>query len=277
MKTASVALKAHLAGESLTICTLWKITRKDATVFGFTDCTHDLVYDSVTYYASTGQIPSNIKTTSSLAVDNLEITSILNSSSITESDLQAGKWDLAVVEISIVNYLDLTMGKMILRKGTLGEVRNGRQSFTAELRGMTQPLQQNIGRIYTANCDAILGDARCGKVLTSFTVTGSVTTATSAKSFNDTARNEAAGYFNGGVITWTSGNNNTYRMEVKTNNVHVIDLQQSMPNPTVIGNTYSMIAGCDKTLATCRDKFNNVANFRGFPYIPGLDAMVSGV
>jgi hypothetical protein len=29
--------------------------------------------------------------------------------------------------------------------------------------------------------------------------------------------------------------------------------------------------GCDRALATCRDRFANVVNFRGFPHIPGND------
>jgi len=28
-------------------------------------------------------------------------------------------------------------------------------------------------------------------------------------------------------------------------------------------------AGCDRTLADCRDKFDNLAKFMGFPWIPG--------
>jgi hypothetical protein len=30
-------------------------------------------------------------------------------------------------------------------------------------------------------------------------------------------------------------------------------------------------AGCDRRLSVCRDRFDNVANFRGFPHIPGND------
>jgi uncharacterized phage protein (TIGR02218 family) len=33
-------------------------------------------------------------------------------------------------------------------------------------------------------------------------------------------------------------------------------------------------AGCDKRIATCGTKFANVANFRGFPNIPGQDAVL---
>jgi len=277
MKTISAALKAHFEGEVLTVCTLWKITRKDATVFGFTDCSHDLTYLTVPYLAATGHIPSNIKTTSNLSVDNLEVQAVLDSSTITEADLEAGLWDFAQVEIMRVNYLDLTMGHMMLRSGTIGNVKTGRNNFIAELRGKMQPLQQTIGRVYTPGCNADLGDARCGVTLASFTVTGTVTTATNQRQFTDTARIEANGYFDGGLITWTGGSNDTYEMEVKTSTAAgVMTLQQFMPNAIQMGDTYSMSAGCDKLRATCRTKFNNIINFRGFPDVPGTDKMVSG-
>ena len=277
MKTVSANLKAHLQGEALTICILWKITRSDATVFGFTDNSRDVVYDGTTYLAATGHTPSSIKTTSNLSVDNLEVQSVLSSSTITEEDIQAGLWDFAQVEIMIVNYLSLADGHMTLRKGWLGNIRIGRHNFIAELRGMMQPLQQTIGRVYSSACDAVLGDARCGVTLATYTVTGSVTTATSARVFTDTARTEADGYFDGGLITWTSGNNDTYAMEIKSStSAGVIVLQQAMPNATVIGDAYSLSAGCDKLLETCKTKFNNVINFRGFPHVVGSDRMISG-
>lgn len=277
MKTVSANLKTHLQGEALTVCTLWKITRADATVFGFTDCSRDITYSGTDYLAATGHTPSSIKTTSTLGVDNLEVASVLDSSTITEADIQAGLWDFAQVEIMLVNYLSLADGHMMLRKGWFGNVKTGRNNFIAELRGMMQPLQQTIGRVYTPACDAVLGDARCGVTLGSYTVTGAVTTATSARVFTDTARTEADGYFDGGLITWTSGNNDTYQMEVKTSTAAgVITLQQEMPNATVIGDTYSLSAGCDKLLATCKTKFSNVVNFRGFPHVPGQDKMVAG-
>jgi uncharacterized phage protein (TIGR02218 family) len=31
------------------------------------------------------------------------------------------------------------------------------------------------------------------------------------------------------------------------------------------------VAGCDKRAETCRAKFGNFLNFRGFPHIPGED------
>ena len=96
-------------------------------------------------------------------------------------------------------------------------------------------------------------------------------------SIGSQTRIEASGYFDQGLITWTGGANSGYQMEVKTSTGSgVMTLYAAMPNPTVIGDTYSLIAGCDKTLTTCKAKFNNVANFRGFPHIPGTDRLLSG-
>jgi uncharacterized phage protein (TIGR02218 family) len=39
----------------------------------------------------------------------------------------------------------------------------------------------------------------------------------------------------------------------------------------VVGDTLVAVAGCDRQLTTCRDKFHNTVNFRGFPHIPGND------
>lgn len=277
MKSISPSLLAHMAGELATLATLWKITRTDGQVFGFTDHDADITYGGVTYEAESGYTASAIRTSADLAVDNMEAEGMLSSATITDADLAAGLWDAAAFVIMRVNYADLTMGHEVQRAGTLGNISHGQNHFSAELRGLMQSLQQAVGRVYTPACDAALGDARCGVTLGSYTVTGSVTTATSARVFTDTARTEADGYFDGGLITWTSGDNDTYQMEVKSStSAGVITLQQGMPNGTTIGDTYSLSAGCDKLLATCRDKFSNVVNFRGFPHVPGPDKVIAG-
>ena len=42
-----------------------------------------------------------------------------------------------------------------------------------------------------------------------------------------------------------------------------------------VGDIVSLLAGCDGNLDTCIQKFNNVANFRGEPYIPGSDYLMT--
>lgn len=83
-----------------------------------------------------------------------------------------------------------------------------------------------------------------------------------------------SGYFDYGLITFTSGLNIGLSMEVKNYAPGVIVLQLPMPYAVAPGDAYTMIAGCDRTLPTCRDRFANVVNFRGEPYLPGIDRVI---
>jgi uncharacterized phage protein (TIGR02218 family) len=278
MRTIGAALEAHLALSTTKLATLWKVTRADGLVYGFTDHDEDLVVSGVTYKAATGYARSAIRATLGLAPDNLELSGALASSAITAADIRAGIWDYAVVEIFACNWADLTMGTLKMGKGKLGAIKDGRNGFVAELLGLASHLGQAIGRLYTVACDADLGDARCGISLAAFTKTGAITSVTSRRAFADTSRAEADGYFDGGKFTWTSGNNSGLKMEVKTF-LHAggaFTLQLPMPFSVQVGDTYSAIHGCDKTQATCLATFNNVVNFRGFPSVPGPRRMATG-
>jgi uncharacterized phage protein (TIGR02218 family) len=208
----------------------------------------------------------------------LDVQGVLTSDTLNDEDLRAGLWDYCLVEIYKINWSDTSMGIVWDRKGRLGEVSTGRVSFTAELRGLAQNLQQVIGRVYTASCNADFGDARCGKSLASYTVSGSVSSVSSNRIFADSSRTEADHYFRYGLLTWTSGANDGLKMEVKgfLNAGGVFELQGEMPYDILAGDSFEVYAGCDKTLATCKAKFSNVINFRGFPHVPGQDALLSG-
>jgi uncharacterized phage protein (TIGR02218 family) len=83
-----------------------------------------------------------------------------------------------------------------------------------------------------------------------------------------------SGYFDHGLVTWTSGANVGRSMEIKAYVPGQVTLQLPMPHAIAIGDTYSIVAGCDKTLPTCRDRFDNVVNMRAEPYIPGMDQLL---
>jgi uncharacterized phage protein (TIGR02218 family) len=278
MRTVSVALDAHLALETTSLATLWKVTRADAQVFGFTDHDVDITYLGVTYAAATGYTRSAVRASLGLQPDNLELTGALASSAIAAADVRAGLWDYATVEIFMLNWADTTQGVLQVSKGRFGELRDGRNNFVTELLGLTTHLQQPVGRLYLPSCDAELGDARCTKDLTAFTVTGTVSAVTSKRAFADAGRAEADGYFDAGKLTWTGGSNTGARMEVKTflNTGGAFQLQLPMPYTIQVGDTYTAIAGCNKTLARCLSPFDNVVNFRGFPFVPGPRKMASG-
>jgi uncharacterized phage protein (TIGR02218 family) len=274
MKSTSSELAVHIASEVTTLATCWRIARRDGVVLGFT--THDrvLVIDYVTYRASTGFTPSTIAASNDMSVDNLDVAGVLSSSAISEADLRDGRFDFAAIEIFEVNWSDLSQGRLNLASGRLGEVTMSDGRFTAEIRGLTQALQQPVGEVYSAECRADLGDARCKVNLAAFTVTGAATAVASTRAFTDSTRLESDGWFDYGLLTWVTGSNAGLSVEVKSFASNTFALFDAMPNTIEVGDAYSARAGCDKRLATCKAKFANILNFRGEPFVPGPDSML---
>jgi hypothetical protein len=174
MKTIPIALATHLAGEVTSMATCWQATLQDGTVYGFTDASEDIEVSGVVYKAATGFTPSSLVTTNTLAVDNMEVQSVLDADGITEEDLNAGLWDYAEIRIFRVNYADPSMGVEREMRGRLGEVTSKRNSFVAEMRGLTDAYSRMIGELYGPACRATFGDARCGIDLGPLTVTGTI-------------------------------------------------------------------------------------------------------
>jgi len=418
MKNLTASTLTHLESEELSLATCWKIQPSIGDESGFTDFDQDITVSGLTYISAAGYRATSIQSSSSLSVDNLDVTGLLSAIGITEVELNAGKYDQAQVWIFQVNYSDPTI-LVPLKYGVLGEVRTT-DDFFAEFRSLSQYLSQTIGEIIVADCSADLGDARCKVVLdtipatgsheywriydygdnggfcqireiemratvggadqctggtatassdngfdvaanafddtanswqtsassgdhwveyqfaspvvvlevmlqaagtpsrmpnkfhiqhsdngtdwtTSFSyegqswstngeeqtfvagivgtpgvdATGTVTNPTSRYAFTDTSRTEADNYFRYGLLTWTSGNNNGYSMEVKSYTLSgtAFELFEPMPYDIQIGDTYDLYAGCDKQASTCKTKFSNFVNFRGFPNCPTQDRL----
>jgi uncharacterized phage protein (TIGR02218 family) len=274
MKTLSEALQTHLAQELCTLSTLIKITRRDNVVLGFTSHDRDLVVDEVTYRADTAFQASALENRNALSTDNLTILGLLDDAAITEEDIRASRYDHARVDVYLCNWADLTQGVMQLRRGWLGEIKITGGRYEAELRGLHDLLQRTIGPTFTPECRYDFGDTSCTLHLATFTVSGSITAVAGATSFYDSTRGEASAYFNGGLLTWTSGANEGLAMEVKSFDATQFTLWLPMPGSLTNGDAYTVYPGCDKRLTTCKTKFNNLINFGGFPYLPGLDKIL---
>jgi uncharacterized phage protein (TIGR02218 family) len=276
MKTVSSALAQHLAGEVTTLATCWQITRRDGVVQGFTDHVRDLEVDGVTYKAASGYTRTAIRSTADLAVDNLDVESVFSEDGITEEDLRAGRYDFAEVRMFLVNYQDLGQGILKLQRGWLGEVTIRDGMYVAELRGMTQRLQMTVGEVYAPDCAADLGDARCGVDLAALEEGGTVDAVTGATAF-ETTLVQATGWYDGGELTWTGGANAGQTVAARSWDAASGTLTLFLPAlyPMQAGDAFTIRPGCDKSFATCRAKFDNAVNFRGFPHVPGNDQVLS--
>lgn len=281
MKTLPAGLQDHLDTGTTTLCWCWRVERGDGLVQGFTDHDDAIVFGGVTYEAASGFTASEVQSTLGLAVDNLTVLGALSSGGLDEAALAAGIYDDADIEIWRVNWVAPAQ-RVMMRKGNLGEVKRGRLGFGVEVRGLAQKLNQPVGRAFGYSCDADLGDSRCTVDLgdPAFLASGTVTLAVDARRFNASGLGTfASGWFTGGRLDWTSGANQGRAMEVKrhaiVDGIVTIELWQAMSEAVGAWDAFAVTTGCDKQFLTCKAKFANGTNFRGFPYMPGNDAALT--
>lgn len=276
MKSLPSGLQAHLDSGTTTLSWCWKITRSDGAVFGFTDHDLALTFAGTTFEPGSGFVPSEIRAAQDFSVDAQDVEGALSSDRITETDILDGRWDNAEVDVWRVNWVS-TDQRVLMRRGNLGDIRRGRTSFVAEVRSLAHWLNQAVGRTYQFSCDADLGDARCGVNLASplWSAPGTVATLSGSRGFTAAALGSFAnGTFALGVISWTTGANAGRKAEIASFAGGAITLFEAPVRPIAIGDAFLGTAGCDKQFATCAAKFGNGVNFRGFPHMPGEEAVL---
>lgn len=264
-------------------CQLWKITRLDGTIFGFTSHDEDVTWGGLTYKACKSLQASAIETGAFMdAPGNLDLKGIITDDTITEADLFGGLFDGAQVEIWRVGWQG-DQRPVRLTAGLGGTVTQNDQEFELEvLTDRARLEQQALLETITASCRYLLGSTRCGVDLDSLAADSTVTAIASRSAYSssqrrvfyDTARAEASGYWALGEIVWTSGANAGLSSEVKDFEAGEFILWEPMPYPIAVGDAYTIKPGCDRLAPTCKSKFSNYTNFGGFPDVPGKDALM---
>lgn len=280
VKVLDTTTQTEVDSRASTFTTCWKITRIDGVVLGFTSFQRDIDFDGVTYSAMGGYTPSALQSNSELAVDNMDLEGIVHSNGLLASDIQKGRYDYAEVEVFWINYENPT-GKIILRRGNMGEITLRDGLYVTEIRSLVQRLTRKTIRIVTPDCDAEVYDARCGIASTSFQNTGTVAGIVEANRVYDitisgTAR--SAGYFVDGKLEFTSGDANGYIEDVKAHTKDSgnerITVFLKVPFAVAVSDTVLLKRGCSKLFSECVGVFSNGDNYRGFPDVPGNDKMV---
>ena len=279
MKKLPVSLATHLAGQATTVAFCWRLTRADGVVLGFTDHDETLAFDGTVFQAATGLTAGEAETALGLGAGSQDVEGALSSLAIQEADIAAGRYDGARVETFLVNW-QAVADRLLTDVAELGEVKRGGPAFTAELRGIASQLDRRRGRLYRRRCDAVLGDARCRVDTSAAPLTLEATLIREADGVLVVSGLGSAepGLFSHGFILWMSGAATGLKREIAslqpvagsaTVRIALID---DNGEGLVSGDRLSVHAGCDKSFQTCRTRFGNGLNFRGFPHLPGNDA-----
>jgi uncharacterized phage protein (TIGR02218 family) len=275
MRTLDLGFRTHIESGATTLATCWRIARTDGVVLGFTDHDELLVWDGTTFepMLEGGEATSKLGP----QTDTSEVVGVLTSDAIVEADILLGRFDGASVETWRVNWRDVSQ-RLLQRRATIGEITREDGVFRAELRSAQQTLNQVRGRLYQALCDAELGDARCGVDVEDSEFRAEASVAAVRDRFRIAVSGVEAyaeGWFGFGTVAWSAGQRAGLRDRVVSHQrlgaVDVFGFGVPVGDWVVEDDAFVATAGCDRRLATCREKFGNVPNFRGFPHVPGSD------
>ncbi len=280
MKTASSALIAMLDENNFIMADLYTLTLIDGSNYYFADYDFDLILSGNTFVSSLeiftrGKITLQVGTqVDTLEVDISSVNTLVLAGGATITQMaHNGGLDGARVRVERVflpptNPTDTSAGSVFLFDGRVSEVDCTRHTVTLQVNSDLELLNIQMPRnLYQSSCMHALYDSGCTVNQAAFTVTGALTSGSTLSALN-TNLTQAAGYFSQGVITFTSGVNTGVRRTVRSYSGGVIALTLPLKALPATGDTFTAYAGCDNTQATCQTKFNNLQNFRGFPYIP---------
>jgi uncharacterized phage protein (TIGR02218 family) len=286
MKTASTGLLALLASRQFFAVDLFQFTLTGGATLNYCSGDQDITWNSIVWNAGGTTGPYLIREgarakchwKTGIEVDTLVFDVLPSSSTIQGlpflTAVQQGVFDgaeMTLYRAFMPSYGNTAEGTVLMFAGRVAEIDVGRSLATFTVNSHLELLNQNLPRnLYQAGCLNTLFDAACGLNAESFAIIG-VAGATSLAYNIKATLSQESGYFDLGKIVFTSGLNNGLSRTVKTyvkgtpGSVHLI---APFPNAPSVGDSFKLYPGCDKRQNTCSDKFNNLARFRGFPYIP---------
>lgn len=273
-RTLGGPLTAHIGTRTHTRCSMLRIDLKDGTSIGITDHDKDLTFDLgdgvLSYSASTGILPSDVKLSAGFDADNFEVTGPI-ADPVTREAVLGGRFNRARARLFQVNWASLGSGAIKILAGDVADARVEGGKFVLAITSDIARFNQVVGSVITPYCAADFGDARCG--LTPEAISATVTAVASDLSFTVSfAGSYANDYWNAGQVEFASGVlAGTAPVEIfDWTSGGVVTLFTALSDLPENGDTLTIRKGCLKTRDACKDN-GNILNFRGFPEVPGSD------
>lgn len=258
-----------IAGSSLTSFVFcWRLERRDGAGLAITSHDQPLRVEDVVFEPTASLDPASI-TRGGLQEVLSETKGALISEGLCEDDLLSGRWGGALSKLSAVEWAG-SRAPQELVCGELGEVGLEGTSFRSDLLGPSAKLNTEVCPATSPECRASFGDRRCRVDLAGRSLRVGVVSISANELTLDSSINHR---FARGQLRWLSGPNcglKSYITQVVEDTIH---LREPPPFAISCGERVQLREGCDKRLQTCRDRFGNVANFRGEPHLPGNDLL----
>jgi uncharacterized phage protein (TIGR02218 family) len=258
-----------LREELVTLAWCWRLARRDGVVIGLTSHDRDLLIGGMMYRAAPGMKPSALETGDSLDAATMDLEGAITSDAIAARDIDAGRWDGAELELFVADWSAPDAAPVIVARGSLGAIERRGPAFAAELQGVTRLLDRPVCPATSPSCRAMLGDRACRADLASRTHMRRVTAVDGRMVMLDAVAPGMAF----GELMWLEGGNCGLASPVIGAEGSVLHLAEASSFAPAGPVRVRLTEGCDKQLATCRDRFANAVNFRGEAHLPGNDLL----
>lgn len=278
MKPASAGLIALLnSATQFYMADLYTFTLADGSVLRFSGAETDIKVGANTYSVGGLRfVRGATRLVIGLEVDTLDITVYTDAATTVAgkpflSFVRAGGLDGAEATLErafMLNWGDVSNGAVTLFAGRVANAEVGRASAKLTVKSNLELLNVKMPRnLYQPGCVHTLYDSGCGLLKSNYAVSGAAA-AGSTKTVITSALGQATGYFDLGMVQFTAGANAGQKRTVRSFAAGAFTVSLPLPFAPAAGDAFTAWPGCDKTQATCTTKFNNLANFRGFPFIP---------
>ena len=249
----------------------------DCVAFGQTWISNQLQFQQFTYTTEVDSTSSNGQIVAQIGVDFYNANAVLNKWFFGfQQDLfeaQPVYVYRAVFANQLPPNLNQFMGGAIEYVGFVGPIKQTRTKITITLNDLLTFANVRLPKnLYQPGCTHVHYDTGCTLNKNLFSYAGSIgtidpTLPQQVLHLANFGTGAAAGAYQLGVITFTSGLNIGLRRTIRADFIQEFVLMSPLPNIPQTGDTFTAYQGCDKTLNRCAS-YNNINNFRGFPFMP---------
>lgn len=262
--------RTYFATPLETAASWWRIYRRDGVALAFTTHDRDLWFDGLLHRAAPGMLPSAIRRTMGFEDDGSEVQGALSHSAIRAEDLAAGRFEGARVESGIVDWE--TLEAAVLHGGSIAGISQEATGFSAQLRSAKAALEIDPVPLSSPTCRARFCGPGCALNPAAFeTVVTVVSVDAEANSIAVDIADPTP--YALGELRFLEGPQVGLPMGILAAAGAGLTLDRVLDPAIAPGMRLRLRQGCDRTIATCSGRFDNAANFRGEPFLPGNDLL----
>jgi uncharacterized phage protein (TIGR02218 family) len=284
MKPASTALIALLDNsEQFIMADLYTMTLAGGSILRYSAAPTALMVNGYNFFLGPKFERSKTKLVIGTQVDELEIKvypepdDLIDAVSFLEAAWQ-GQLDGALLRLErafMPSYGDTSPGTVVLFAGRISDIYCSRTGVDLKCRSHLELLNiQMPRRLWQSSCNHVFGDAMCQFDRSSLQAMFSAGAGSTPTQIATSVSPSPANLYVQGTIAGLTGANAGHSRTVVAMVGGWVYVKLAFLSSVASGDQFRLLPGCDRTIATCTNLFNNAIHFGGMPYIPTPETAV---